>query len=193
LTVVEAIAQSCNVHFYTLATELGSRQVLAGLHRFGIGLDLHSGMAALLATGQDPRLTVDPWQLLHLISSIALRGKGILTQTIAPIDLPSHTWDLLWVGMSKAVTEGTCRSLAPAGISVAAKTGTVLNSQLLSHPLGAAAPIQAEDFQAWLGAFWPLDDPDWAMVMYVHQGKAYEAAIPIARKLIAWVSATAQS
>lgn len=169
LSLVQAIAHSCNVHFYHLGRELGSQRLLAGLHQFQLGLNLTAGSPPLLATGQDPGLQVDPNEVLNLVTQVALRGKGL------DKSVQDHLEDVIR-GMVLATEEGTCRGMAPEGIQVAAKTGTIY---LKAEKAGALA----EDLRGWVIAFWPVSNPRWAMVL-LHRGRAYEEGIPLAKKVI---------
>ncbi|MEN9202216.1 MAG: penicillin-binding transpeptidase domain-containing protein [Thermostichus sp. DG02_2_bins_29] len=186
LTLSEALAHSCNVHFYQLGWELGSVALWEWLQRFGLGNSpaTKTAPSPLLATGQLPGWGVDPWDLLAYTAAIARRGLPLEGEVRIPaISLAEPVWDSLHTGLRLAAFSGTCRGIAPQGIPVAAKSGTILNSRRLGRPT-----LWAEDFQAWLLAFWPLPDPHWALVLHLHQGKAYEAAIPIARQIIATIS-----
>lgn len=185
LTLKQAIARSCNVHFYHLGQELGSERLLAHLHRWDLARSIQTGIAPLLATGEDRHLQTDPWQMLRLIVTIARRGQPLTVQVPTGSEtwtgslLSPQIWQVLTDGMTLAASEGTCRGIAPKGIQVAAKTGTVLNRQRSPDP-----GRWASDYQAWLGAFWPVADPEWALILHLSQGKAYQAAIPVAREII---------
>ncbi|MEN9222032.1 MAG: penicillin-binding transpeptidase domain-containing protein [Thermostichus sp. BF3_bins_97] len=183
LSLNPALAKSCNVHFYQLGWELGASTLVEWLRRFGLGSSLGSDGDAVptpwLATGLGWR--VDPWELLAYGGVIARRGMPLKGEVSIPaLALPNSIWDALHAGMALAATSGTCRGIAPEGIPVAAKSGTILNPQREGQRI-----LWAEDFQAWLLAFWPLPDPAWTLVVHLHQGKAYEAAIPLARQIIA--------
>ncbi len=184
LTVSEALAQSCNVHFYQLGWELGSATLSQWLRRFGLARrlppDAEAAPSPLLATGQLPNWQVDPWDVLVYGAAIARRGLPLEGKLRIPaISLREAVWDEIHAGLRLAALSGTCRGIAPEGIPVAAKSGTVLNPQRVGQQA-----LWAEDFQAWLLAFWPLPHPERLLVFHLHQGKAYEAAIPIARRLI---------
>ncbi|MDX2273432.1 MAG: penicillin-binding transpeptidase domain-containing protein [Cyanobacteriota bacterium] len=181
LNLVEALAHSCNVHFYTLGRELGRQRLWQGLEQFGLGNGDYSGQAPLLAVGEDPHLQVNGWQLLRLIALIARQGQGIPEGDITFPSLPlaDSIWQTLTAGMVAATQIGTAQGIGDSGQAIAVKTGT---SARLAHPQWA------EDFQAWLGAFWPAQDPLWAMLLYLHRGKAYQGGIGLARQII-----TAQS
>ncbi len=181
LTLSQALAQSCNVHFYQLGWELGANTLVEWMRRFGLenSFTTDAAPAPLLATGLGGQ--VDPWELLAYGGVIARRGVPLAGEiSLPPLSLSNRIWDALHAGMSLAATSGTCRGIAPEGIPVAAKSGTLLNPQRRGQPI-----LWAEDFQAWLLAFWPLPDPHWTLVVHLHQGKAYEAAIPLARQIIA--------
>ncbi len=182
VTLRDAIAQSCNVYFYTLGSELGSRRLLEGLHQFGFAHDLARGSAPLLATGEDPQLVVTPWSMLRLITTVAVRGQK-LTQPLELGSIPqppleSNIWPVLIEGMVAAVQSGTCQDLASDHQTIAAKTGTVIRR------LRPNRPLLAEDFQSWVGAFGPVNQPRWCLVVFTDQGKAIDTAIPQARSLI---------
>ncbi len=179
LNLRQALAHSCNVHFYQLGWELGAKTLVEWLRRFGLENAQNTAPAPLLATGLAG--SADPWELLVYAGVIARRGVPLAGEISLPaLSLPDRIWDALHAGMRLAATAGTCRGIAPDGIPVAAKSGTILNPHRRGQPV-----LWAEEFQAWLLAFWPLPDPRWALVLHLHQGKAYEAAIPLARQIIA--------
>jgi penicillin-binding protein 2 len=173
LSLIQAIAQSCNVHFYHLGRELGIRRLLLGLHHFQLGSDLTTGSSLLLATGQDPGLQVEPKQLLDLVTQVALRGQS-LEQKLEKGSQDSL--EKVITGMVLATQVGTCRGIAPEGIEVAAKTGTISLRKQQAGSLG-------QDLRGWVIAFWPVLNPRWAMVL-LHHGRAYEEGIPLARSVI---------
>lgn len=193
LTLSEALAQSCNVHFYQLGWELGAVALSEWLHRFGLGnalpLATETAPPPLLATGQLPGWQVDPWDLLAYGAAIARRGVPLEGEVRIPaLHLAAPIWDSIHAGLRLAALSGTCRGIAPEGIPVAAKSGTILNSRRVGRRI-----LWAEDFQAWLLAFWPLPQPRWALVLHLHQGKAYEAAIPLARQIIETIASSSHS
>ncbi len=183
LGVTDAIAQSCNTYFYQIGMELGTRRLLTGLHRFGWAQEISHGLAPLLATGEDPQLKVTPWQVGALMAALAKRGAEWPSQDprIRPrsVRLDGWIWSLVRHGMVEAVRTGTCQGLVTGPERVAAKTGTILNWEQDQQDR-----LQAEDFQAWLAAFEAREDPEWVLVMFLHQGKAYETAIPVARSIL---------
>lgn len=174
LSLAEAIGASCNIHFYRLGMEIGLRRLIHGLDLFGISMP-PSGVAPLIATGEDPALTVTAHQVLNLVAIIACRGQ----RGQSSIEFSPDIWNLLHLGMSRATTEGTGKGIAPAGVSVAAKTGTI-------HRNGgrSSSGTDSSPFQSWVVAFWPTQSPEWAMALHLQRGRAYEEAIPLARELI---------
>lgn len=184
LTLSEALAHSCNLHFYQLGLELGVGRLLAGLQQFDLELPSVAPERVLgLAVGDDPAIQIGPLRLLRLTSLIALQGQSLSTPwgVWSSVPLAPPIWAQLHQGMHLATQLGTCTGIAPPGLEVAAKTGTILRDSSLQQ---RESPLLAEDFQAWLTAFWPLAAPRWVLALYLQQGKAYEAAIPLARQLI---------
>ena len=176
LSLVEAIGLSCNVHFYRLGLELGLGRLMKGLERFGLQ-EKAVGSAPWVATGEDPELRVSLRQVLEWVSVVARRGQGQ-----SSLQVGADVWDLLHAGMIRAAQAGTAQGIEPPGVSVAAKTGTVWRGNLVDASVVDGDP---SSFRSWVVAFWPVASPTWAMALYLHQGRAYEEAIPIARALIA--------
>ncbi len=58
LDVVEAIARSCNIFFYSAATRLGGTRLVAWLGQFGIGTPLDCGLLATIPDENDRMQTV---------------------------------------------------------------------------------------------------------------------------------------
>ncbi|NJK62827.1 MAG: hypothetical protein HC921_09230 [Synechococcaceae cyanobacterium SM2_3_1] len=187
LTLSEALAHSCNLHFYQLGLELGVRRLLAGLRQFDLDIPLVAPERVLgLAVGDDPAIQVGPLPLLRLVTHIALQGQPLSTPwgLWPEIAFAPTTWSQLHLGMQLATQQGTCAGIATPDLGVAAKTGTILRESGLQQ---SETPLLAEDFQAWLMAFWPVAAPRWVLALYLQQGKAYEAAIPLARQIITQV------
>jgi cell division protein FtsI/penicillin-binding protein 2 len=191
LTLSEALAHSCNLHFYQLGLELGVGRLLAGLQQFDLELPSVGPERVLdLAVGDDPAIQIGPLQLLQLTTQIALQGQSLSTPwgTLPSVNLAPTIWSQLHEGMQLATQLGTCAGIAPPGLEVAAKSGTILR-ETTRYPHQS---LLAEDFQAWLTAFWPAAVPRWALILYLHQGKAYEAAVPLAHQLISHTAPSGQ-
>lgn len=137
-------------------------------------------------------LLVTPFEIYHLLCGIANRGKiykphllkGILDSQGRLIkevegtleretEIRESTWNLLWSGMKRVVTQGTgyvCRDVA---VELAAKTGTAQNPHGKDH--------------SWFGGFFPADKPEIVFLVFVENGgDGSGEAARIARDLINW-------
>ncbi|GAB4218424.1 MAG: hypothetical protein OHK0012_27400 [Synechococcales cyanobacterium] len=165
LTLTQALAHSCNVHFYELGQRLGSRVLEHALHNQQLIAPTEPvegvTLAPWLATGQDPQLHCTPLALLTWLMRVA-QGQGMYG---------GRHGDLIRTGMVMAVESGTCKGLFHPG-GLAAKTGTILSHQR---------------FQGWVGAFWPRAQPRWVMLVFVQDGRAAVLGIPTAQRVVEWV------
>ena len=183
LAIVDALAQSCNVHFQ----ELGRRLSAKGLHewarRFGFGEP----------TGLAPPGCVEASGALPTPSSALQRakqaiGQGGITATPAQVAFAyrrlalgrtpqgplcsRETLDLLRRGLRQAVTDGTARRAEPSNVTVAGKTGTPE-----VDPSGVAR-------HAWFIGYAPAERPRVVIVVFLERGSGGLHAAPIARTIL---------
>jgi len=187
LSLVEALAKSCNVFFAQAANSI-SPQVI--LHWAGVLGFNHP--AAGFSAGQFPLhpsahsqnyvlvladdLQVNAMQILQLSGLIATRGNlPVLHSADKPpaagqslsVHLSERTWTVLQQGMHLACREGTAKHLdVEDRLHVAAKTGTT--------PHG-------KTFQSWVTGYFPYNSPRYAFCVRARSGTSQEQAIPIAR------------
>jgi len=152
----------------------------------------YAGDTANFAIGQG-YLTATPLQVLwsavlvategkryrpRLLGAKTVEGRVVPTQREAPSMTQLNPKALATVreGMRLAVTSGTCRMLGLAGMAVCAKSGT------------AESDRKGELPHSWVTGFYPMSSPRYAFVVFFeHGGASSEAAIPAARRLLAFL------
>ena len=137
-------------------------------------------------------LLVTPFEIYHLLCGIANRGKiykphllkGILdsqgrlikeveSTLEREVEIRESTWNLLWSGMKRVVTQGTGYACRDVPVELAAKTGTAQNPHGKDH--------------SWFGGFFPADKPEIVFLVFVENGgDGGGEAARIARDLINW-------
>lgn len=186
LSLVEALAHSCNV-FFAQAAKLLSPEVFV---RYSKAFKLNQDVAGF-APGRFPTrpqcsnqsyvlgladdMQLHALQILQLTALIATRGVlPILHSAEQPpgqsapltVTLSDHTWDLLAAGMQLACRQGTASKLDPENrMHLAAKTGT--------------AP-HGKTFQSWIAGYFPYDSPRYAFCLRAKAGTSQDQAVPLA-------------
>ena len=192
----EAIALSCNIHFYKLATELGRENLSKYYKYFGFttktGINLPDEKAGYilpsdsledtlnLAVGEKI-VSVTPLQIANFISCIANGGTlykpfigdnsrgGILKN----LNLNSHDkeyLDYIKLAMALAVSEGNARNASLNHIIIAGKTGS-------------ATIAGTKQTHGWFAGFAPYDDPKVAVVVFIKEGKGFTTSASIAKEI----------
>lgn len=153
-----------------------------------------TGHSLQFVIGQD-QLTVTPLQMSVACAAIANRGQLVTPKLVKRIrwprymhrkdtvnDLPDtrrfrvkpETIEIVRCGMRRAVVgeRGTAAGLSGLGVSAAGKTG--------SAQLGGDEPTHA-----WVIAFAPYDDPQYAICVFVARGgTGGKVAVPIAARIL---------
>jgi cell division protein FtsI/penicillin-binding protein 2 len=84
-------------------------------------------------------------------------------------------------GLSDAVTQGSAKGAAPAGLAVAGKTGT------------ASMPGFKGRTSGWFAGFAPADKPEVVVVVQLDDAKGYVHAVPLAKQVFeTWQAASRQ-
>ncbi|MCC6444158.1 MAG: hypothetical protein IT210_11985 [Armatimonadetes bacterium] len=199
MNIREALAHSCNIHFYALGLRLGRDRLLKWSRLFGLGRTtgysppgespgslpdraFHPVDVARLAIGQGASFRVTPLQMARLAALVAsegrflsLPGAGKARQLMRRPVHSVSTWRVLKSGMRLAVERGTAKKAAVAGLAVAGKTGS---------PERAGSPDERD---GWFVGFAPADKPAVAIAVYIARGHGGDNAAPVARKMLeAW-------
>ncbi len=204
----EAFALSCNPSFIEVGLRLGRENLLKyvdKLHLIDPGItgykniyashvSINPGKAALgnACLGQQG-VKVSPVQLASLISTIAddgcWRPPSLLRYTInekgqkhlpelenkKPL-ISSETARKMQRLMEKVVSEGTGKTAALSETRVAGKTATSQTGNLNEDG--------EEILNAWFGGFFPAENPRWAVVVMVEDGKSgSQDAAPVFRDI----------
>ncbi|MGE5390699.1 MAG: peptidoglycan D,D-transpeptidase FtsI family protein [Deltaproteobacteria bacterium] len=205
----EAFAQSCNSVFIQTGLRLGRERLIRYVRQMhladeaiggftygaaGTGVNIDGGEAALgnASIGQQG-VMLSPVQLCSLVATIADHGvwgkpsvvaytvdrQGVkkelsaseLLQTMKP-DTAREMQKL----MAKAVNEGTGQNAATGQIAVAGKTGT--------GQTGNIGRDNKELLNTWFAGYFPANQPRWAMVVLVEEGRSgAEDAAPVFRDI----------
>lgn len=176
LSLNEALAKSCNIYFYKVGAKIPSFIIKKYAMLFGFGkktgniyVDENTGElpASFLpqenisfAAGEHPHLRVTPAQLAVFISIVANGGTQVDGSVLA----------YLRRAMAESVLYGTSMALSSLKKPIAGKTGT-------------ARHLQGFRAHAWFAGFYPLENPEIVLVIFVFQGEGRKDAIPIAKEI----------
>lgn len=209
INFINGIAQSCDVVFYTLGQKLGVTKIARYAKLFGLGsktgIDIpgesvglvpdeywkkHFGGGGKWTAGDTINLSigqgnmqVTPAQVARMVNVFASDGN-LVTPHFAregnwtPVKLPisKQTLAVVRAGMRGAVLNGTCRGMMQFPVPSAAKTGTAQTGTM-------ANPLKSH---SWFAGFVPYGTPVITFAVYVeHGGYGAEAALPIAREILA--------
>lgn len=117
----------------------------------------------------------------HLIHKIIEPGSGKITEVLPEIEskifINKINFDIIREGMRAAVTNGSARGVASAGINLAGKTGTAQSSS--NKPP-----------HAWFTSFGPYEKSSLVITVLIENGgEGSETAVPIAREIWQWYDA----
>ncbi len=209
MSLFTALERSCNVYFYNVGRLVGEKDLSRYAKMLGLGEPLsleipaadglipsaewkeerygrqwYAGETISFAIGQGYVL-VTPLQILRLVATVATEGKVINPTLIKrlkdEVEKEKHeffasreSFKLIKQGMLQVVESkyGTGQLARMDFMRVAAKTGT------------AQAPPNKP--HAWFTGFFPYENPQYAIVVFVeHGGSGGLAAATIAKKVIA--------
>jgi penicillin-binding protein 2 len=180
LSLVEALAQSCNVHFYVLARRIGP----ATLARYALQLGWPAHRLDLTDTGDaegtlrfgigQRGVTITPREMLDWVVHLA---RNVSASTAAG---PAATgtlrerqaFQVIAQGLRQAVAQGTARRASLPDVAVAAKTGS---------PTSVQDPTR---LQAWCVGYAPAEAPEVAFVVFVKDGMGGTTAAPLAGSVL---------
>lgn len=192
--LVKAIANSCNIFFFTLGEALGKKRVEITAKKIGFGErtginigDEKSGEILVKTNSQrfyvgEEGVSVTPIQMSIFVSAIANGGYFFRPQIIKD-DMKTEkkinkknlfsSFGLSFIrrGMREAVIYGTCSDVSLAGIEIAGKTGTaeIKNGGGKTH--------------SWFLGFAPFENPEYAVVVFNIYGTGKLTSVPIAKKV----------
>jgi penicillin-binding protein 2 len=206
VTLVDALARSCNVYFFHHAGALGIDRLSAWSERFGFGrptgvelpdeaagnlprpLDEASDAQRLatvrsLAIGQGT-LRVTPLQIVRLMAALANGGRLLqpsLKKRGRESFVAAEAIPALHPSTLDVIREGLCAAVAdPDGT---AYTSARLASVAIAGKTGTAQTSGAD--HAWFAGFAPADSPRVAFVVVLEHGGPADGAARIARELVA--------
>lgn len=182
INFTNAIAQSCNLFFYNLASKLSLEDIqnIFEIYKMGIKTPFNlpgesSGLFKkvnnniekyYLATGRSENLLVTPLQMLYMISVIANHGNFLDSKLV----LNSAKFNVLYKGLRNSVLLGTSKESNYINLPAAGKTGT-------------SAEKYNTKTSAWFVGYAPYDNPEIAIVVFIKKGRGATNAAPIAKKV----------
>jgi penicillin-binding protein 2 len=214
LSLIEAIANSCNVYFYQLGMDMGVENMYKTAKKMGFGeisqnifegeskglipnskwkktqfnRGWYPGDNANMSVGQGYVL-VSPMQLLKMISTIATNGEMYVPHFVKMIVSPERKIikkNKPRIEKHADISEFTFEKIKE-GMRGVTEYGT---AQFLNIPLevagktGTAEAPGGKD-NAWFACFAPIDDPQIAIVVLVENGGyGSVAAMPVAREIL---------
>ncbi len=189
-----ALERSCNVYFYNIGRLLGEKRLAEYARKLGFGSRIpfelptadglvpdaewkknirhdkwYQGETITFAIGQS-YLLVSPFQILRMVAAVATDGRVFQPKLVQDdlsavkrekkFSIQPETFKVLRQGMLQVVAsdKGTGQLARLNFAKLAAKTGTA-----------QAPPGEAH---AWFGGFFPYEDPQIAMVVFVERGKS---------------------
>lgn len=217
INFIDGISQSCNVVFYNIGLRLGVDKIVEYAKKFLLdsktGIDLpgeisgfipsqswkkeklkeswYPGDTLNLSIGQGFVL-VTPIEIHQMMSIIATEGylykphlvskiidvngveEKVKSEIVYKLEFRKESWSILKDGMRKVVEEGTGIATRIPGVSISGKTGTAENPHGESH--------------AWFSAFFPSENPQYVVTVFVEHGKSGGGkAAPIAKRIIEYI------
>jgi penicillin-binding protein 2 len=227
MNLTDALKNSCNIYFYTLGKKTDIKTINRYARLLGLGENIRIGLPnekkGLIPTpawklsklnqkwfpGETisvsiggGMINVTPIQILHLISTLALRGKSPRLHLIKGIEINGESttepfpeikrlpieekyFDMVIRGLYKAVNDGgTGRAAAIPGLDICGKTGT---QQIISKENPNYKRLSKQKRftpHSWFASFASRENPHYAVVVFVeHGGDAGEVAAPIAARI----------
>ncbi len=214
VTVIDALARSCNVYFFHHAEQLGAAPILNWAARFGLaaktGVDLPGEVTGKLPKLNDPNsgmprqlrfdelpiaigqstITATPLQMVRVVAAIANGGRLVTPHLAARIeDVPESTFPSPRPipGLDDRIVSAIRSGLRQA---VSDSEGTAhatvgLASVTIAGKTGTAETGRGQPEHAWFAGYVPADQPRVAFVVVIeHAGNADTAAGPVAQHLV---------
>jgi len=208
----KALAVSSNVYFYSIGggyeniKGLGIRKIHDYMKLFGMGekteIILDGEMSGVVPSPGDSvwrigdtynasigqgDFQVTPLQMAFATGMLANNGVIIKPSILLDeenenlnnkMDIPREYFEIVKEGMREAVLSGTAKALSNLPVKIAAKTGTA--------ELGSDKNF----VNSWLIAFWPYEDPQFAMSIVLEKGSSSNliGGVFVAHELIKWMA-----
>jgi cell division protein FtsI/penicillin-binding protein 2 len=184
-----ALGYSCNVFFAKSIPQLSQAEFARALQRFGLTAAYraaleHSNFRGAeyidFCLGLRKEIILDALDILNMVALIATNGKiagfSVHDTKIATLracrnpNFEPGTWAVLQEGMQLASRRGTAHNLDVHNkMHLAVKTGTTQTGP---------------DFKSWVAGYFPWENPKFAFCVRSETGTSYDAAVPIARRLL---------
>ncbi len=201
VNLAKALAYSCNLYFARLGTRLDGPGLLGAARLFGLGRSTGSDLPGevaghlpaqatrqdmgRLAIGQGQGVEVTGLQVLSLIGAVANGGVLYSPRKAAPGAGPTPQRGVvpgaeqlryLRDSLEEASTFGTGALQHLRRLRMAGKTGTAAWRKVEWRTHG------------WYMGFWPMRDPQLALVVFVHKGFGSKEAAAVARTVLEHVT-----
>lgn len=212
-TLTQAMAQSCNVYYFTHAPRVGRQALSDWGDRFGFGsptgIDLPSESRGNLPRGRQldlrglsigqGELLVTPLQILRMMAAVANEGALVtphlvrsvnqLPQSIETASTSDHSRPFPRRKISDLSSRTLDRLREALTAVVAHPTGTAHNSLYMADLSVAGktgtAETRGQPDHAWFAGYFPADRPRYAIVTVLEQGgSGGSAAGPPTRRTI---------
>ncbi|MDR1914327.1 MAG: hypothetical protein LBQ68_07605 [Clostridiales bacterium] len=206
--LLKAFSQSCNTYFCQAGLNIGSENLRSIAERLyfnvsipypleysvsSFSLDKGSPVSEIVDTaiGQG-KTQISPLLAVMITAAIANGGimmspyvvdhlqtyDGQITHKSMPslmrmVFTPEEASDLRQY-MTAVTTDGTGKNAAVGGVSIAAKTGTAEHG----------SPYEPEPDHGWYTAFFPAENPQYAISILVENSGGSGAIMPVARNII---------
>lgn len=204
INILSAFARSSNPAFIALGQELGSKKVLSMASTLGLGKQVDIGLFAEEAAGNLPRyvdsplamanlsmgqgdLLVTPLQMAQVMVNLVdgvekplllvrqvKDSQGIIIEENRPITgerlLSEETIEVLHEAMVRVTLDGTGTAAWVEGYGSAGKTGTAESGSNGAH--------------AWFAGFFPLENPQYVIVVLAENGgSGSKTAAPLFKEI----------
>lgn len=216
--VRRALAVSSNIYFYIVGggyediEGLGISRIEEYMKKFGFGLEIDGELfGGIAGTVPNPewkqRIFSDDWRLgdtyftaigqygfqttpLQVVRAVsAIANKGVLLEPNIVLDstkpakfreiegIDEWVYDEIQAGMRDTVLDGTGKGVNYPDFAIAGKTGT------------AELGVSKAKVNSWFTAFWPYEDPKYAIAIFLEQGDRTNliGGVAVARNFFDWL------
>jgi cell division protein FtsI/penicillin-binding protein 2 len=162
ISIVEAIAYSCNAYFRALAADLSAQDVSSVLERFGLdAVDPHAGPPALFGMGDSWRAT--PRELLRAYLELARRSNQPGAHEVVQ-------------GMRLSAQRGTGEALGYALNAHALNARSLNSDALVKTGTATCTHARRAPGDGYAVAIYPADAPQFALLVSLHSAPGSHAA-----------------
>lgn len=211
LDMTQALAQSCNIYFYTLGARINGSKMCDLASRFGFGkttgmslsdygIEEDSGrmpgtltpeLVSRFAAGDTPEFRATPLQMAVFTAALANDGRVFKPERVRTDTFALPQKNLM--GLSPAMDSAEALAVVRAGMEqcVTSPLGTCHALANMGYSsagkTGTARHAAGPRTHAWFIGYTPVDDPEAAVVVFLERGEGGRDAAPAARRIMqAW-------